>query len=158
MDAGRLIRTMAWKIALGGVLPRVYDRVRNFFSEPATLGAQGEKEAERHLLKQGWVIVDRGFTARGGEIDLVAVDGQTIVFVEVKTRSSDRKGHPSEAVTHEKQQRLTRAAYSFLAKKQLINCSFRFDVISIIWPDRQLAPTIEHCEHAFEPAGKFQLV
>ncbi len=153
-----MIRIVAWKIALGGVLPRIYDRMKAFFSGPGTLGAQGEKEAERFLLKQGWVIVERGFTARGGEIDLVAVDGQTIVFVEVKTRSSDRKGHPTEAVTQQKQQHLTRAGYSFLAKKQLVNCSFRFDVISIIWPDKHQAPLIEHFKHAFEPAGKFQIV
>ena len=148
----------AWKLALSGVLPKVYDRIDAVFSGPTNLGARGEKEAERFLLKRGLVIIERGFTARGGEIDLIAVDGQTIVFVEVKTRSSDRKGHPTEAVTHEKQQHLTRAAYSYLAKNQLVNCSFRLDVIAIIWPDQSKTPLIEHYEHAFEPTGKFQLV
>ena len=158
MNAGRLIRTVTCKILLSGVLLKVYDQIDAVFSGPTNLGARGEKAAERFLLKRGWIVIERGFTARGGEIDLIAVDGQTIVFVEVKTRSSDRKGHPSEAVTHEKQQHLTRAAYSYLAKNQLVNCSFRLDVIAIIWPDPSQTPLIEHFENAFEPTGKFQLV
>ena len=158
MKVDRLIRVMCWRIALSAWLTRIYDRLEQVFSGPANLGAAGEKEAERFLLRHGWVIIERGFSARGGEIDLIAVDGQTVVFVEVKTRSSDRKGHPTEAVTSEKQRHLTRAAYSYLAKKQLADCSFRFDIVSIIWPDQAQAPTIEHYPNAFEAVGKFQLV
>ena len=158
MNVGRLIRTVCWRIALSGFLTDVYDRFDSTISGPIRLGARGERAAERHLLRQGWVIVERGFSARSGEVDLIAVDGQTIVFVEVKTRSSYRKGHPAEAVDDAKQRHLTNTAYSYLKKKQLTDCSFRFDVISIVWPDLTVSPTIEHFRNAFEPAGRFQLV
>lgn len=158
MNVGRLLRVVYSRTVLCRFLTRIYDRVSQALSKPMSLGQRGEKEAERHLLKQGWIVVDRGFSARGGEIDLIAIDQSTVVFVEVKTRSSDRKGHPTEAVTLNKQQHITRTAYSYLSKNQLVDCSFRFDVIAIIWPDTNQAPSIEHFQNAFEAAGNFQLV
>ncbi len=158
MKLGRLLRIAFNRAAFCRPLTGIYDRVDSYLFGPTKLGDQGERAAERHLLRQGWIIIERGYSGRSGEIDLIAVDGQTIVFVEVKTRSSYRKGHPAEAVDDSKQRYLTQTAYAYLKKKQLIDCSFRFDVISIVWPDVTQAPKIEHFENAFEPTGRFQMV
>lgn len=88
-----------------------------------------------------------------GEIDIVAVDGRVIVFVEVKTRASQAAGHPAEAVDLRKQQRLTRAARLWLKRHRLMNLPARFDVIAITWPAEQRRPTIEHFRNAFPGWG-----
>ena len=158
MNLRRLFRVACYRVALSRPLTKLYDRVHQLVSGPPNLGNRGERAAERHLLRQGWTIVDRGYSGRGGEIDLIAIEGQTVVFVEVKTRTSDRKGHPFEAVDDSKQRYLTRTGYAYLKKKQLFDCSFRFDVVAIVWPDARKPPRLEHFRHAFEPVGQFQLV
>ena len=80
------------------------------FRPPRSLGQRGERAAEKHLKQLGYRIVRRGQRSSAGEIDLVAVDGRTVVFVEVKTRTSHDAGHPAEAVDDRKQQRLSRLA------------------------------------------------
>jgi putative endonuclease len=132
------------------------DRVRSW-SIPAPLGVRGEQVAARFLKRQGYVIVARGERDRIGEIDLVAVDGKTIVFVEVKTRASHDRGHPAEAVDPDKQRQLTRVALSYLRRHDLLEYSARFDVIAITWPADQKQPTIEHIKNAFEAVGIGQL-
>jgi putative endonuclease len=94
---------------------------------------------------------------RLGEIDLICVDGRTIVFVEVKTRCSPQAGNPGEAVDERKQQRLTRIALSFLRRHELLDESVRFDVVAITWPKTAARPTIEHIEAAFEPSARWQM-
>jgi len=115
-----------------------------------TLGQRGEHEAARFLKQQGYKIVARGDRAVLGELDLVAVDGRTIVFVEVKTRESQEAGHPAEAVDAEKQRRLSRVALAFLRRHELLEYPARFDVVAITWPRAAKRPTIEHIRHAFE--------
>ncbi|MBW3600451.1 MAG: YraN family protein [Planctomycetes bacterium] len=124
---------------------------------PRRLGERGERAAERYLRRLGYVIVARSRRDRLGEIDLVAVDGRTIVFVEVKTRRSHEAGHPVEAVDEEKQRRLTRLALAYLKHHDLMSCSARFDVIAVTWPDGARRPVIEHFKNAFEAAdpGRF---
>ncbi len=124
---------------------------------PATLGERGEREAERFLRRLGYVIVARHRRDRLGELDLVAVDGRTIVFVEVKTRRSHDAGHPALAVDEDKQRRLTRLALAFLKRYDLLNYSARFDVVAITWPDGAGRPVIEHFQNAFEPADRGQM-
>src|SRR5262245_34497000 len=68
------------------------------WSDRRSLGARGERLAERYLRRQGMRILHRGYRIMGGEVDLVAVDGRTVVFVEVKTRQSHDAGHPADAV------------------------------------------------------------
>ena len=75
---------------------------------PKSLGARGEAAAARLLKRKGYTIVARSDRSRLGEIDLVAVDKRTVVFVEVKTRPSHDTGHPADAVDEDKQRRLTR--------------------------------------------------
>ena len=106
------------------------------------------------MKRRGYKIVARGERARLGEIDLVAVDGRTIVFVEVKTRVSAEAGHPAEAVDPAKQRRLSRLATAFLKRHRLLGCPARFDVIAVTWPPNRRRPKIEHFVNAFEAVGE----
>ncbi|MGB0071151.1 MAG: YraN family protein [Isosphaeraceae bacterium] len=118
------------------------------------LGDRGEQEAARYLRRQGLRILHRGYRTNHGEIDLIALDGNVIVFVEVKAR---RQGVPAEAVTTEKQRRLTLAALHFLKKHGLLEQRSRFDVVAIIWPEDDNPPQIEHIRDAFEAVGRGQM-
>ena len=118
------------------------------------LGARGEQVAARHLRRQGYKILFRGYRTPNGEIDLIARDGASLVFVEVKAR---RQGVPAEAVTLEKQRRLTLTALQFLKRYGLLEQRGRFDVVAIVWPDDRRPPTIEHIRNAFEAVGTGQM-
>jgi putative endonuclease len=118
-----------------------------------TLGQRGEAEAARFLRRLGYKILARGRRLAPGELDLVALDGRTIVFVEVKTRTSKETGHPAEAVDAVKQRKLTRLAVTFLKRHGLLEHPARFDVVAITWPDSG-RPLIEHFKNAFEAVGK----
>ncbi|MGH7988523.1 MAG: YraN family protein [Candidatus Binataceae bacterium] len=96
------------------------------------LGPRGERVAARYLRRRGYRIVARNFRAAGGEIDLVAMDNGTLVFVEVKTRSGTVAGLPQEAVDLRKQARIRRAAAAFANRNRVGGRSLRFDVIAII--------------------------
>lgn len=117
-------------------------------------GDRGEQEAARYLRCQGLRVLHRGYRTQHGEIDLIALDGKVIVFVEVKAR---RQGSPAEAVTPEKQRRLTLAALHFLKKHGLLEQCSRFDVVAIIWPEDDKPPHIEHIRDAFEAVGRGQM-
>lgn len=117
------------------------------------LGKRGEALAARFLRRRGCKILARGSRLFPGELDLVALDRDTVVFVEVKTRRSAEAGHPVEAVTPAKQRRLTRLAVTFLKRHGLLERPARFDVIAITWPERG-RPTIEHFENAFDAVGE----
>ena len=96
------------------------------------MGKRGEDLACAELEKRGYVIVDRRFRTRCGELDIVARDGGVLVFVEVKARSGGNFGTPFESVTWKKRQRLSQMAASYLCVKRLsavVAC--RFDVVSI---------------------------
>jgi putative endonuclease len=112
MDIARFIRASFYRVILCRPLTQVYDRFSTKRAGNKALGDRGELAAERFLLRRGHVIVDRGYEARGGEVDLIAVDGRAVVFIEVKTRVSDAKGHPAEAVTFEKEAQLDRVSVS----------------------------------------------
>jgi putative endonuclease len=120
--------------------------------KPKPLGCRGEDAAVRYLKKLGYIIVARGHRDNIGELDLVAVDGRTVVFVEVKTRTSHDAGHPADAVDEGKQRRLTRLALSYMKRHDLWECQHRFDVVAVTWPDRG-KPIIEHYKNAFEATG-----
>jgi putative endonuclease len=95
------------------------------------LGRRGEQAAERYLRRCGYRIVERNFRAAGAEIDLIAMDGDTLVFVEVKARSNDAAGAPVDAVDRRKQDRMRRAAGAFAARKRASDWPIRFDVVAI---------------------------
>jgi putative endonuclease len=120
---------------------------------PRTLGEQGEALAARYLKRRGFKIVSRQDRSRIGELDLVAVEDRTIVFVEVKTRRSASKGQPAEAVDDAKQFQLTRAALAYLKTHGLLEEQARFDVITVIWPPHGTAPQLDHFRDAFSAKG-----
>lgn len=126
--------------------------------KPKSLGERGEAFACRYLKKKAYTIIARQDRSRLGEIDIIAVQERTIVFVEVKTRTADERGAPDEAVDRDKQERLTRAALGYMRKHDLLgSCPARFDVISIVWPKGAKTPEVRHFENAFEPTGQFQM-
>mgnify|MGYP003663017713 CR=1 FL=1 len=125
-----------------------------------SVGKRGEQAAARWLRRKGLVVVAESESDRAGEIDLIAVDRKrkTIIFVEVKTHSTTKPGHPAERVDQAKQGRVTRAALRYLKRKRLLGMPCRFDVIAVWWPGETPEPEkIEHYEAAFEAAGDFQL-
>ena len=132
-------------------------RLRVAWQNYQSLDRRGERAAERHVRKLGYKIVARRERGRLGELDLVAVDGRTIVFIEVKTRRSHDKGLPADAVDADKQQRLTRLALAYLKRHDLLEHSARFDVIGVTWPEGAKRPTIEHYQNAFPAIGRGQM-
>lgn len=124
------------------------------FGRRRTLGARGEAAAARYLKRRGLTILARGDRSPWGEIDLIAVDGRTVVFVEVKTRRSHDRGHPADAVDLRKQRQVTRAALAYLKRHRLLENPCRFDVVAVTWPETAWRPKIEHFPAAFEAAGR----
>ncbi len=105
---------------------------------PIPLGRTGERLAERHLKRAGYRLLARNFRAAGAEIDLVAAEGDTIVFVEVKTRLDIKAGRPEEAVDSRKQARIRRAAEIYLSRHRAHNAPVRFDVVAITGAERRV--------------------
>ncbi len=103
----------------------------------ARFGRAAERHAEKWLTREGLRVIDRRFRRAGGEVDLVALDGEgVLVFIEVKARRSDRFGAPSEAVDARKQRRLARAAAAFLRQYDGPYGSIRFDVVALLTDGR----------------------
>jgi len=121
-----------------------------------TLGQRGEAAAARYLRRRGLKIVARGSRLKPGELDLVALEGDVLVFVEVKTRRTAETGHPSEAVTPAKQRRLTRLAVTFMKRHGLLDRKARFDVVAVTWPAGKWFAKIEHFPGAFEAVGQWE--
>ena len=95
------------------------------------LGKAGEELASRELERRGYAILARRYRCRSGEVDIVARDGPTLVFVEVKARGSSAYGSASEAVTSLKRRRIVQVALDYIARHRLDGCPCRFDVVSI---------------------------
>lgn len=105
------------------------------------LGAAGEQAAEALLAREGYVVLTRNYRWPGGEADLVALDGVTVVFIEVKTRAAGEHGTPFEAVTRRKRRRVSRTAQHYLLRHHLTDRPARFDVVGVWMRDGQW-----HCE------------
>jgi putative endonuclease len=116
-------------------------------------GARGEAQACRLLEQQGYRVLAKNFRCRGGEIDVVAQDGDVLVFVEVKERSGSSHGAPYEAVTSEKRRRIIHAARLFAARHGLSERPIRFDVVSID-AGAQGGARARHDRGAFDARGK----
>jgi putative endonuclease len=112
------------------------------------LGRRGESIAEEVLRRAGLRILARRYRWRSTEIDLVAADGELIVFAEVKTRGGAGYGWPAEAVTASKRRHLARGALAFLARRGWLDRPCRFDVVEVL-VDARGNPRVRHIEDAF---------
>jgi len=111
-------------------------------------GKTGEDLAVRELERRGYAIVARRYRQRGGELDVIARDGPTLVFVEVKTRQDRAFGDGAEAVGFFKRRRMARLAQDYMLRQRLTDCPCRFDVVSIHTDDGR--PVIEVFQNAFD--------
>lgn len=117
------------------------------------LGKKGEDLAAWYLQGQGYTIILRNYRQRSGEIDIIAREGKTLVFVEVKTRQTGTSYFPAEAVTKRKQTQIGRVAQEYLLHHNLFDVPARFDVVSVSMPSDGKAE-IEHIANAFDlPPG-----
>ena len=113
-------------------------------------GKRGEDIAVAYLKNRGYRIIERNYKCLFGEIDIVAKDGDTVVFVEVKSRKSEKFGDPQGAVGREKQKKISRISLTYLEEKHLYPCDARFDVVAI-----KMLPAgsiVELIQNAFELA------
>lgn len=114
-------------------------------------GRTGEEQAVRFLVKAGYRIMDRNYRCPFGEIDIIALDGRTIVFVEVKSRRTESYGEPELAVGRDKQRKISRIALNYLQEKNLTSSNARFDVVAL-----KILPTgkqLKHIQDAFDLAA-----
>lgn len=111
-------------------------------------GQLGEREAERFLSAQRYAIVARNYRCSFGEVDLIAVDRQTVVFVEVRTHTGETFGDPLASVNARKQRRIAKAALHYVSRNRLFDREARFDVIGIRWEGD--LPHVTHIKGAFD--------
>ena len=105
-------------------------------SEKINLGKRGEETAVDFLKQNGYRVLKRNFKINLGEIDIVAREGNTVCFIEVKTRTSEILGHPFEAISRVKQQKLSRVGLAYLKKNGLMDAPARFDIVSVLTSER----------------------
>ena len=116
-------------------------------------GKAGEKVARAFLRRKWYRILETGFSCPFGEVDIVAEDHGTLVFVEVKTRRSVSYAFPEEAVDHKKRSRIINIAEFYMELRKFNNVPVRFDVMAIYYRDGALSPNIEHFVDAFGSDG-----
>jgi putative endonuclease len=117
-------------------------------AQDSALGERGENLAAKYLRNKGYKILERNFKVSVGEIDIVARDGKTLVFVEVKTRAYDDPT-PEDQINSDKMHQVTKAAKIYLTRFGMSPPPARIDVVAIVWPQGH-EPIIRHHEHAFE--------
>lgn len=117
------------------------------------LGKSGEEAAVSFLKSHGYRILARNYKSRLGEIDIIARDKDTLCFIEVKTRKTDRFGLPAEAISKRKQGHIAKAALLFLKENKFLGKKARFDVVSIVYSGG--APKSDLIKNAFELEGRF---
>jgi len=118
-------------------------------SSPMNLGKRGEDKAAAFLKKKRYRIIQRGFRYAGGEIDIIAFQRGSLVFIEVKTRRNTEFGRPEEQVSIKKQKQIKKIAAGFLRQNEFPGLSCRFDVISLV-PRDEKNWKIHHFRNAFE--------
>lgn len=150
--AARSGKEPSWSIAPRQLLWKLSDAARHVrqnrtLTADAALGRRGEDLAHRYLRSKGLTILSRNYRPGGdSEIDIVARDGETVVFVEVKSRTSAEYGSPDRAIDSEKRKHILRAARAFATRAGIEWNRVRFDTISIVFSK---PPSIVHQEDAF---------
>lgn len=128
-------------------IPYLHYRIRK--PNKKKLGKVGEAVAYRYLKRIGYIILEKNYTTPIGEIDIIAEDGDILVFVEVKTRRSDNYGLPEEVIDLKKIRKLTRLAQLYIKNKSLYHREARFDVVSILAQGRFCKKRIKLIKNAF---------
>jgi putative endonuclease len=118
-------------------------------------GAEAEEAAAGWLEGQGYRVIDRNHRARGGEVDLVCADGETLCFVEVRSRASDEHGSPAETIDRAKARRVARAAEDWSHRNGALERPIRFDVVAVRLADGR--PSFELIRAAFDADGDSRL-
>lgn len=113
------------------------------------VGRRGEDQAAQYLRGLGYRIVGRRERVLRGDIDIVALDGRTVVFVEVRSRTDTAHGHPAETVGRVKQRRISELAAAYIRRHKLEDCSVRIDVVAVTFPPGE-QPVVEHYQNAFD--------
>lgn len=113
------------------------------------IGTEYEKLAGDFLIKQGYTVLDYNYRCFFGEIDIIAMDKETLVFCEVKYRSSANKGNPLESVNNLKQQKLIKCAMNYMVHKHIEEVPCRFDVIGFAYDTMGDGNHINHIKNAF---------
>jgi putative endonuclease len=124
-------------------LPSMYARMAR-----RDLGQRSERVAETFLQGQHYAIIARNYRCALGEIDLIAQDRDTLVFVEVRSHTGERFGDPLESVTFRKQRQIAKAALDYVMRQRVANRPLRFDVIGIRWEGN--TPQVSHVKNAFD--------
>lgn len=114
------------------------------------IGNRGENDAANFLKKEGYKIVEMNYTCKFGEIDIIAIEKKFLVFVEVKSRSSETYGAPEYAITKHKMRQIIRVAESYLFKKKIKNTNCRFDVVAINYNIEDNSKKIRLIKDAFQ--------
>ena len=114
---------------------------------PHDLGVLGERLAARHLESSGYAVIERNFRFGHREIDLIVRRGETVAFVEVKTRKGRGYGHPLEAITALKRREVERVARHWLRRRRRAGIVYRFDAVAVIFGGDR--PLIEHVTNAW---------
>lgn len=117
------------------------------------LGRKGEAVARAHLARHGVRILAENYVCAAGELDLVGREGDTLVFIEVKTRTTQAFGAPQLAVHWQKQQQIVKAAQWFLSERRLDDVACRFDVLAVSFLDEEAPPRIHWVRDAFPAEG-----
>lgn len=112
------------------------------------IGKEGELIAERKLVKEGYIVLERNYRFKRDEVDIIASKNDLIIFIEVKTRSNNYLGEPEEAVTKSKQKRIIKVANHYMLENDLDN-EARFDIFGIIVNQKEVI--INHLKDAFTP-------
>ena len=120
-------------------------------------GTRSERAAARFLRRLGYRILARNWSCPLGELDLVALDGACLIFVEVRSTERADAERPAASVDAVKQRRLTDLALCFLQQHRLLDRAARFDVLAVSWPANRRAPAIVHYRDAFPAVGRFQM-
>ena len=120
-------------------------------------GRRSERWVASYLRRKGFRIIGRNLQDSRGEIDVLAIEGESVVIVEVRSSESRSLHEIAATVDAEKQRRLTEATLRFVKRRKLWNIPVRFDVLAVRWPSGKREPEVLHVRHAFQTSGRFQL-
>ncbi|HAU31412.1 MAG: hypothetical protein XD78_0469 [Desulfotomaculum sp. 46_296] len=118
-------------------------------NQKQALGRRGEDEAASYLKKQGYILLQRNYRCLLGEIDIIAKEGRTLVFIEVRARSSDRFGMPQESVNRSKILKIYKVAQYYLKAVQKEEEPVRFDMLALLFDIEDQLVQLEHIKGAF---------